>query len=255
MCKPWSVGLFLFVLTLFTSTMFLEGTETTIKPTVNETIKKADSIRRFGEAFTTKVTITTIRAERVITVNQYEVFSIESAAKMLAKFTAPKREVGKALLMVGRDLWIYLPDVGKPIRIPPSQRLVGDVVYGDLMRINYADDYLPTLLGTEPLDGTECYLLDLVAKDDTAPYGRIKYWVSKEDFRPLKAEYFTALGRLIKTGFFEEYRLINGTFRPTRITLIDAMQPQNRSILEYDHVELKPLPEKLFDKNYLKKLD
>ena len=95
----------------------------------------------------------------------------------LTTFVAPPRNVCRSLLALGRDLWIYLPDAGKPVRIPFSQRLVGQVSNGDVARADYAGDYDATLAGEATVDGVACHVVDLKAKTKDVTYAAVKYWV------------------------------------------------------------------------------
>ena len=38
--------------------------------------------------------------------------------------------------MLGDDMWVYLPDTSRPIRITPLERLSGDASNGDVARTN-----------------------------------------------------------------------------------------------------------------------
>jgi hypothetical protein len=46
-----------------------------------------------------------------------------------------------------------------------------------------------------------------------------------------------------------------GKIRPTRLVMDDALHAGEQSILEYEAMELRELPDKMFTKEYLKKLD
>lgn len=65
----------------------------------------------------------------------------------------PASERGQALLMKGRDLWIFMPSVSQPIRLSLAQRLTGQVANGDLARANFSGDYNPRILGPEEVLG------------------------------------------------------------------------------------------------------
>jgi Outer membrane lipoprotein-sorting protein len=119
----------------------------------NEIVARADRARRPGESFIWKVTITSYERDKAPTVNVYEVY-VKMPGRSFVRFVAPARDVGRSLLALGRDLWIYLPDAGKPVRIPFSQRLVGQVANGDLARTDYAGDYTATSLPDETVDGS-----------------------------------------------------------------------------------------------------
>ena len=79
--------------------------------------------------------------------------------------------------MLGDDMWIYLPDTSRPIRITPLERLSGNASNGDVARTNYAVDYDAVYLRTETAGGAECHVLELTARRKGATYRRILYWL------------------------------------------------------------------------------
>ena len=220
----------------------------------NEIVTKADLARRPGDSFIWKVTITSYERDKAATVHSYEVY-VKNPGRSFVRFVAPARDVGRSLLALGRDLWIYLPDAGKPVRIPFSQRLVGQVANGDIARTDYAGDYTATSLPDETVDGVRCHVLDLKANSKEVTYAGIKYWVAQEGFKPVKAEFYAGTGTLLKTGIFDEYREINGRTLATRLTLVDAIRKDKKSVLEFSDLRVRDLPEKYFNKNYMKTLD
>jgi hypothetical protein len=217
-------------------------------------VREADRARRPGESFVWKITITSHEAKKSPAVDGFEVF-VKGTGRSFVKFIAPPRNVGRSLLALGRDLWIYLPDAGKPVRIPFSQRLVGQVANGDIARTDYAGDYDATLLGEESIGGVAGHVLDLKAKTKEVTYATIKYWVSKDRRLPVKAEFYAGTGTLLKVGVFENFREIAGHLLATRLTLVDAIRKDKTSVLDYGEITIRDLPEKYFDKNYMKTLD
>jgi hypothetical protein len=220
-----------------------------------EIVRDADRARRPGESFVWRIIVTSQEAKKEPSVDGFEVF-VKGASRVFVKFIAPPRNVGRSLLGLDRDLWIYLPDAGKPVRIPLSQRLVGQVANGDIARVDYAGDYLPTLAGDETVDGVPCHVLDLKAKTKDVTYAAIKYWISRDGRRPLKAEFYAGTGTLLKTGRFDNYREIAGGHPlATRLTLTDAIRKDRTSVIDYGQITVRDLPDKYFDKNYMKTLD
>jgi outer membrane lipoprotein-sorting protein len=217
-------------------------------------VRDADRARRPGESFVWKITITSHEGTKAPTVDGFEVF-VKDRGRSFVKFVAPPRNVGRSLLALGRDLWIYLPDAGKPVRIPFSQRLVGQVANGDIARTDYAGDYTATLVGEEPVDGVPCHVLELKANSREVTYAAIRYWVAKDGRLPTKAEYYAGTGTLLKTGVFDSFKNVAGHRLSTRLTLLDAIRKDRRSVLDYGEVTVRDLPEKYFDKNYMKTLD
>ena len=104
--------------------------------------------------------------------------------------------------------------------------------------------------------GVACHVLDLKAKTKEVTYAAIKYWVAKDGRRPVKAEFYAATGTLLKTGTFDTFKeLAPGRVLATRLTLVDAIRKDKRSVLDYGEITVRDLPEKYFDKNYMKSLD
>jgi hypothetical protein len=214
-------------------------------------VRDADRARRPGDSFVWTITITTVEGKKAPAVDGFEVF-VKGAGRSLVRFVAPPRHAGRSLLGVGRDLWIYLPDAGKPVRIPLSQRLVGQVANGDIARADYAGDYVATLIGEETAGGVPCHVLRLEARSPDVTYAAIRYWVSRDRRLPVKAEFHAATGTLLKTGEFGEFKDFRGRPLATRLTLTDAIRRDRTSVLDYGAIVLRDLPEKYFDKNYMK---
>jgi len=167
----------------------------------------------------------------------------------------PVSERGQILLMSGRNLWVFLPSVSQPVRLSLAQRLTGEVANGDLARANFQGDYTPNYAGQVELNGEAAHVLDLKAVDDGVTYARVKYWIRVSDNRPLKAEFYAVSGRLLKTCIYEDLKEMAGTLRPTRLVMRDALKEGNVSVLTYSAMNPRPLPDKLFTKEYLKKLN
>jgi hypothetical protein len=149
--------------------------------------------------------------------------------------------------MLGDDMWIYLPDTSRPVRITPLERLSGDASNGDVARTNYAVDYSPVYVRTEKVGAEECYVLDLTAKRKGSTYQRILYWLRVQDARPVKAEFYLTSGKHIKSASFDEYLEISGRMQLHKLTLYDEIRHNSHSVLEYTGAAPRELPDKLFN--------
>ena len=79
-------------------------------------------------------------------------------------------------LRLGDNMWLYIPNVGKPIRITSMQSIVGGVFNNaDIMRLDYSAEYNAVNLEEGPDD----YILGLKAKTRTVSYDSLKMWVIK----------------------------------------------------------------------------
>lgn len=217
-------------------------------------VEKADQIRFPAEGFQVDVSIATAQADRVSETRKYRVLS-KGKDNTVVMVTEPASDRGQIMLMKGRDLWVFMPDVSQPVRISLAQRLTGQVANGDLARANFAGDYAPKILRSETVGGDSYHVLELVAVDRGVTYQRVIYWVNQKNFWPLKAEFYSLSNRLLKKCRYENFQPMAGKVRPTRLVMEDALRGGEQSVLDYSGMKLRDLPDKIFTKDYLKKLD
>jgi len=214
-------------------------------------IEEADKARGPGDSFRFELKITSLKPDRKDEISNFEVL-VKGIDRSLVKFTYPRRDKGKIMLMVGNNLWIYIPTARNPIRISQQQRLMGQVSNGDVARTNFAQDYIPTLLREEDLEGKPSYVLELEAKTKEVTYHRIIYWVQKDILNPLKSEFYTISGKLLKTAYYQGYQEILGRERVTRLVIVDNLREGQSSIMEYSNMKIEEFPDRIFQKSYLK---
>ena len=217
-------------------------------------LQKADEVRFPAEAFQANVSIDTITGDTVTDTRKYQILS-KGNDNTIVMVTEPAAERGQIMLMKGHNLWVFLPNVSQPVRLSFSQRLTGQVANGDLARVNFAGDYDPTLLRTEVVDGETMYVLQLVARERNVTYHRVQYWVRKSNYWPYKAEFYSLSDRLLKTALYDEFKRVAGRERPTRLIMQDALRNDERSTLLYSDIRPRDLPDRMFTKDYLKRLE
>jgi outer membrane lipoprotein-sorting protein len=218
-----------------------------------EILDKADRIRFPSESFEVEVAITSFTDGKQTDWRLYKVLS-RGNDNTIVQVLEPASDRGQAMLMRGRDLWIFLPSVSQPVRLSLSQRLTGQVANGDIARANFSGDYTPRVLRIEAVDGHEHYVLELTAVDRGVTYSRVLYWVRKSNFQPHKAEFYSISGRLLKTAYYEEFKTLGGRVRPTRLVLRDALRAGEESVMDYSGMKLRDLPARMFSKDYLQRL-
>ena len=217
-------------------------------------VEDADRIRFPPEGFQVDVAIVTTDKDGDREERKYRVLS-KGNENTVVMITEPASERGQILLMKGRDLWVFLPNVSQPVRLSLSQRLTGQVANGDLARANFAGDYNPKIVRTETIDGEKYQVLELTAIDRATTYPRVLYWVSASDSAPYKAEFYAVSNRLLKTCMYGKYEKMLGKLRPTQLVMSDALHEGEKSVLDYSAMKLRDLPDKVFTKDYLKKLE
>lgn len=221
--------------------------------------------RQIIERVDANMTMSTARvnAEMTITYRDGDVRSLiydawaQGTDRSFLEFTAPARDAGSRFLRLEDAMWIFLPRVGKSVRIQGHmlrQGLMGsDFSYGDASENpSMVEDYDAVLVGEESLDARPTYVVDLTAKRDDLAYQRRKVWVDAERWVPLKEERFARSGKLLKTALLGDVRRIGDRWYPFRIEMDDALQTDTRTVLQMLSVELDvPVPREVFSLPYL----
>jgi outer membrane lipoprotein-sorting protein len=217
-------------------------------------VEKADRSRLPQEGFQVDVSITTTAPGKDPETRKYRILS-KGNDNTIVLTMEPLVDRGQIILMRGRDLWIFMPNLSQPIRLSVAQRLTGQVANGDLARANFAADYIPRIVGTADCGGETCYALDLAAVDRSVTYHRVAYWIGQKTGRPIRAEFYSLSDQLLKTAVYQNVKNLGGQPRPTEIVISNALRAEEKSLLEYSSLKPRDLPDKMFTKEYLKKLD
>ena len=236
--------LLLFFLSLLLAFALVARAATPLGVNAEALLKQSDTYRNGWPSFVTHVKITNYESGKPDEEKLYEV-SQKGTDKTYVEFMSP-REKGRHLLMLGDDMWVYLPDTSRPVRITPLERLSGDASNGDVARTNYAEDYTPVYVRTEKVGAQQCHVLELTAKRKGATYHKILYWVRVEDARPVRAEFYLTSGKHIKSATFDEYSPFGGKMLLHRLTLYDEIRHNSHSVLDYSNSAPRTLPDKLF---------
>ncbi len=112
------------------------------------------------------------------------------------------KEKGRAVLLLGDQMWLLLPGSKRPVKVTPQQRMMGSAAGGDVARTRFREDYTVQSLVQEDLDGRDCWRLELAARRPSLSARQAVLWVAKEGQLPLKAEFHLASGKLARTALF-----------------------------------------------------
>lgn len=173
--------------------------------------------------------------------------------KLVALFLSPASEKGRATLRLDDNMWLYIPSVGKPIRVTSLQSVVGGVFNNaDILRLDYGSEYSPTRV--EEQEGS--YLLDLKAKTAAVAYDRLLMTVDKKALVPTRIECYAASGMLIKTLYYKEIKDFgDGIVRPSVLETDSPLYKGYRSVMIYANIKKRELPDEVFTLNYLPRVE
>jgi len=173
------------------------------------------------------------------------------------EFTAPARDAGSRFLRLGDAMWIYLPRVGKSVRIQGHMLRQGfmgsDFSYGDASENpSMANDYDAVIERRDTVEGRPVVVLSLTARRPNLSYPRRRTWVDTERWVPLREELFAASGRLLKTMTLSDVRRLADRWYPFRVELDDALQTETTTTFRVLEMRLNvAVPPEVFTLRYL----
>jgi len=185
---------------------------------------------------------------------EFTLFSLKKGSdKIAALFIAPASEKGRSTLRLGDNMWLYIPNVGKPVRITSLQSVVGGVFNNaDILNLDYAAEY--NVSGVE--DAGNEYLLRLKAKTRSVAYDQLRMWVDKDKKLPIKIECLTEANMLIKTIYFKEHKDFGGGIvRPSVIETDSPLYKGYKSIMIYAKIKKRSLKDEVFTLTFMANID
>ena len=185
---------------------------------------------------------------------EYTLFTVKKGVdKVAALFIAPASENGRSTLRLGDNMWLYIPNVGKPIRITSLQSVVGGVFNNaDILSLDYAAEY--DVEKVEEL-GNE-YLLFVKAKTKTVAYDRLKIWADKDKKLPIKIECLTEANMLIKTISFKDIKDFGGGIvRPAVIETDSPLYKDYKSVMIFAKIVKKDYKDEVFTLTFMPNME
>jgi len=179
----------------------------------------------------------------------------------LIYITAPARDMGQVFLKRKQELWNWMPSIGRMIKLPPSmlmQSWMGsDFTNDDLLKqSSLVEDYEHSIVAEDTLDNFATWQIDFIPKPN-APvvWGKIKMWITKKHFLQIKVEYFDETLELINTMTGTNIKNVGDRMLPTKMEIIPADKPGNKTVLEYSSIVFdKPISDGFFSQQNMKKV-
>ena len=210
-----------------------------------EILAKADAIRNPAQSYLMKVEVKSTQDTEGDSVFKV---SIQGNDKTFVETLAPAKDRGRNLLMLDENMWAFIPNLNRAVRVGLNQRLSGQAANGDISRMRWSGDYDAKIESS----ASGQWILFLSAKKKGLTYDKLRIWVDQKNFYPLKAEFLTLSGKVIKKATYGTYVRLADTLRPSEITIQDAIRPDDRSTLHILEMTPKTFPASLFNQNSMK---
>lgn len=207
---------------------------------VNEIVRKSEQNLR-GESSHATMEIRIVRPtwDRTIVAESWS----EGSDFSLILIKSPARDRGTVFLKREQEMWNYIPTINRQVKMPPSmmsQSWMGsDFNNDDLVReSSMITDYTHTLIGEETINGTPCYVIKSVPKED-APvvWGELKAYISKDHYLQLKVEFYDEESELVQTMEGFDVGEFGGRTLPGRMRMTPADAEGEYTELVYQSLE------------------
>ncbi len=201
-----------------------------------EIIKKMDQKAR-GESSTAEITMTIIRPswQRSISMKTWS----RGIDYSMVLITSPARDKGTATLKRKNEIWNWVPNIGRTIKLPPSMMMQSwmgsDFTNDDLVReSSIVNDYSHEIVGDSTIAGFDCYKIQLIPKPEAAVvWGKIYVWVSKTEYLQLKTEFYDEDDYIVNIMEGNDVKEFDGRLLPSKLEMIPVDEPGNKTVLEY----------------------
>lgn len=207
-----------------------------------EIIRKMDDMQRFDTLYAEGEMITTDRfGEKRSTYRSWS----RGSQDFLIEFTNIE-EQGQKVLRVDDELYLFYPDAEDIIPMHGAalkQSLFGDVSYEDLTDgKDTLDKYDVRLIGSESIDGEDCWVIEMIAITRDVPYPKQIVKVGKDDYLLKEAEYYARSDRLLKTVEATDVMLFDdGRVLMTGMMMRDELRRGSNTTMRIIDVEMDPV--------------
>jgi outer membrane lipoprotein-sorting protein len=171
---------------------------------------------------------------------------------MVGLFLEPPSDAGRTTLRNGDNMWLYIPDVGRPIRITSLQSVVGGIFSNaDLMRLDFSTEYEVTAVEEQ----AETYQLSLKARTDAVAYDRLVMLVDRATVLPLTIEAYAASGLLIKTLHYRDIKDFgDGIRRPAVLETDSPLYRGYKAVMLFGEIKRRDFRNEVFTLDYMPRI-
>ena len=192
----------------------------------------------------------------------YRSKAADGTEKQLLEYLSPADVAGTKLLSItggGQEsqIWLFMPALGRERRIAGTEtrsKFMGtDFTYEEISGGSaYKDDYKAEKLKDEDLDGRNCYVLRLTPTKES-DYAFVKMWVWRDEFIPLKIEFYNRDGKVRKVlSNLDLKKSSKGKWEPSTIVMSDVVAG-TKTIIKILEMSGEPVPDEYFTVRYLRR--
>jgi outer membrane lipoprotein-sorting protein len=154
--------------------------------------------------------------------------------------TAPAKDAGTVFLKRVKEIWNWLPNIERVVKLPPSmmsQSWMGtDLTNDDLVKASSRiDDYSHKIVGDSIIEGRKCWKIEMIPLPSAAVvWSKVNMWIDRKDYLELRLEFFDEDNKLVNVMQGSDIRTIGGRVMPVKLEMIPVQKKGQETIITYN---------------------
>ncbi|MEI6534756.1 MAG: outer membrane lipoprotein-sorting protein [Verrucomicrobiaceae bacterium] len=229
-------------------------------PTGPELAERLDHVRRPEKSFEVRLNITEIRDGKTIQQSSLRVMARKQPDDphfdAVSLCLEPDADKGKSVLAAGSEVWFYDLKSKRPTQLS-AHHFRGKFFVADALSTSFAADYTTELTGEETIKDAArndvlCYRVKMKRrqKEGLTPE-IIEYWVDKKLLQPIRGQFYTGGGKLLRTSYYAGYAKVLEDIRPTRVVVVSNTERGLVTDIKFEGFALHEWPQEMFVKDSL----
>lgn len=206
---------------------------------VKDIVKKIDKLYRSeSSSGEMEMQIVTPHWERTLRMKVWT----QGMDKTFIRIISPPKEKGVATLRLGNEMWNYLPNTNKVIKIPPSMMMSSwmgsDFTNDDLVsEFSLLEDYHYKLIQPEGAEADLLCIESIPREGLPIVWGKIVTAVRTEDYIPVWEKYYDEKGNLMRLMNFKDIKQFGSRKIPAMMELIPQHKEGHKTVIRYLTIE------------------
>jgi outer membrane lipoprotein-sorting protein len=225
------------------------------RPNAREVVQRIDDLYRADSSYAEmEMQIVTPDWERTLRMRGWS----EGTEKTFIRILEPRKERGVGTLRIENEMWNYLPNANRVMRIPPSMMMSSwmgsDFNNNDLVRqFTFSEDYTFGYADVSDPDEGILYIRAVPKEGRPIVWGHVMLEVRAEDQLPRAERYYDEEGTLMRVMNFREVQTFDGRRIPSVLELVPQDEEGSRTVLRYLDAEFNvDIPDGTFTQRNLR---
>ena len=225
------------------------------RPSAEEVVGRIDELYRADSSYAEmEMEIITPNWERTLRMRAWS----EGTEKTFIRILEPRKERGVGTLRIENEMWNYLPNANRVMRIPPSMMMSSwmgsDFNNNDLVRqFTFTEDYDFDYAEVDDPDEGILYIRAVPKEGRPIVWGHVMLEVHAGSLLPRSENYFDEEGNLVRVMNFSEVESFDDRRIPSVLELVPQDDEGNRTVLRYLEAEFNiDIPQGTFTQRNLR---